>query len=200
MNRSNSALTAVVLLAASSTLFAQSSARSVPKEFEHVRTMGRALSEFNDDRIQLVAAYYYSQSNHDAPWLLIELGALRQRATAIRRDQIELVTPDGRVVKLATHARWSQDSTRSVLLLQQTTNARHPVSSYFLASNGETSLRFFTDPRRGGTVRNEALLAPNELALGDLFFESPTRLWDKGTYALVVRYDGAEAVLPIELR
>jgi hypothetical protein len=36
--------------------------------------------------------------------------------------------------------------------------------------------------------------------LGDLLFESPTRLWDKGTYALLVRYDGAEAVLPIELR
>ena len=41
---------------------------------------------------------------------------------------------------------------------------------------------------------------PNELGLGDLLFESPTRLWDEGTYALVVRYDGAEAVLPIELR
>ena len=36
--------------------------------------------------------------------------------------------------------------------------------------------------------------------LGDLLFDSPTRLWDKGTYALVVRYDGGEAVLPIELR
>ncbi len=200
MNRSNRALIGLVLLAATGTLLAQSSPRSVPKDFEHVRTMGRAVAEFMDDSIHVVAAYYYSQSNHESPWLLIELGALRQRATEIRRDQIELLTPSGRAVQLATHARWSQDSARNVLLLQQATSSRHPVSSYFVAPNRQTGLPFFTDLRRGGTVRNELLLAPDELALGNLFFESPTPLWDKGTYALVVRYDGAEAVLPIELR
>jgi hypothetical protein len=43
-------------------------------------------------------------------------------------------------------------------------------------------------------------LMANELVHGDLLFESPTRLWDDGTYALVIGYDGREAVLPIELR
>jgi hypothetical protein len=41
---------------------------------------------------------------------------------------------------------------------------------------------------------------PYELVRGDLLFESPTRLWDEGTYALVISYEGREAVLPIELR
>jgi hypothetical protein len=174
--------------------------RAVPKEFDHVRTLGRALSEFRDGRIQVAAAYYYSQFNHDTPWLLIELGVLGEQVTDIERDQIELVTPAGRVVPLASQARWARDATRNSLLLQRAAPLRHPVASYFTPANGQTSLRFFTRPPNPGTVQEVVNLQPRELVLGDLLFESPTRLWDKGTYALVIRYDGVEALLPIELR
>lgn len=44
------------------------------------------------------------------------------------------------------------------------------------------------------------LVVVNELVLGNLLFESPTRLWDNDTFALGVRYDGAGAILPIERR
>ena len=197
MNRS-SAVVAALVLVASGALFAENQTRAVPREFAHTRSWGRALSEFNDARIQVVAAYYYSQKNHDVPWLLIELGVLGPQAMEISREKIELVTPSGRVVPLATQARWSQDSTRNMLLLQQAKSSRHPVSSYFTAALRQTGFGFFATG--SGTVRNAIWIAPNELALGDLFFESPTRLWDKGTYALIIRYDGAEAVMPIELQ
>jgi hypothetical protein len=200
MNRSTSVVAGLLLVAAGASLGAQSPTRRVPREFDHVRTLGRALSEFNDNRIQVAAAYYYSQANHDSRWLLIELGALGQQTTTINRDQIELVTPTGRVVRLATQARWAEDSRHNALLLQQASTSRHPVESYFKPANGRTRLRFFTRPPGAGTVLNFIDLRPNELVLGDLLFESPTLLWDKGTYALVVRYDGAEAILPIELR
>src|SRR5262245_55654594 len=189
-----------ILLITSTPIVAQTSTRSVPKEFDNVRTVGRALSEFRDGRIHVAAAYYYSQSNHDMPWLLIEFGALGEGITEIERDRIELVTPTGRIVPLASQARWARDSTRNSLLLQRATPLRHPVSSYFTPANGQTDLRFFTRPPNPGTVQEVVYLKPKELVLGDLLFESPTRLWDKGTYALVVRYDAAEAVLPIELR
>ena len=179
---------------------AQAAKRSVPREFDHVRTLGRALSEFRDDRIQVVAAYYYSQLNHDSPWLLIEVGALGERLTEIDRTGIELVTPTGRVVPLASQARWGADSRRNALLLQQAATSRHPVYSYFAPANGRQRFPFFTRPPGRGTVRDVVYLAPKELVVGDLLFESPTRLWDKGTHALHIRYDGAEAVLPIELR
>ena len=191
---------AVAGLAASSVVAGQTGTRTVPKEFDNVRTLGRALSEFRDGRIHVAAAYYYSQSNHDTPWLLIELGALGEQVTDIERDKIELVTPAGRVVRLASQARWARDTTRNSLLLQRAAPLRHPVASYFTPANGQTSLRFFTRPPNPGTVQEVVNLQPKELVLGDLLFESPTRLWDKGTYALVIRYDGAEAVLPIELR
>jgi hypothetical protein len=198
MNGSSQFAAAVVLFAGSA-LFAQGQPRAVPKEFAHVHTLGRALSEFRDDRIQIVAAYYYSQGNHDLPWLLIELGALAPQAAEMNREQIELITPRGRVVPLATQARWAEDSTRNARLLQQATTSRHQLVNYFQAGD-QTYLRFFTQPPNGGLVQDRVHLMPLELALGDLLFESPTRLWEKGTYALIVRYGGAEAMLPIELR
>jgi len=70
MNRSSELMAALVLVT-SGALFAQTPTQAVPKEFDHVRTLGHALAEFVDDRVQVVAAYYYSQSTHDIPWLLI---------------------------------------------------------------------------------------------------------------------------------
>ena len=198
MVRSIRVLTGLILIAAGASLFAQS--RTVPREFDHVRTVGRALSEFRDGRIQVVAAYYYSQFNHDSPWLLIQLGALGEEVTEIDRRKIELVTPGGRVVRLASQARWAADASRNTLLLQAAAPLRHPVHSYFAPMNGQTGLRFFARPPGTGTVQEVVYLKPKELVLGDLLFESPTRLWDEGTYALVIGYDSAEAVLPIELR
>jgi hypothetical protein len=198
MNRS-SHLVAALVLVTSGGLFAQTPTRAVPKEFDHVRTLGHALTEFVNDRVQVVAAYYYSQATHDIPWLLIELGALWPRTMEINREQIELVTPSGSVVGLATQARWAADSTRNALLMQQATTSRHQVAHYF-QPDAQTYLRFFTRPTDDGTVQQAVYLRPYELGLSDLLFESPTRLWDKGTYALVLRYDGGEAVLPIELR
>ena len=91
---------ALIVLVGSGSLSAQRSTRVVPKEFDHVRRLGRALSEFQDERIQVVAAYYYSQYRHDQPWLLIEIGAFGRLPTEIDRRTIDLLTPTGRVVPL----------------------------------------------------------------------------------------------------
>lgn len=185
---------ASILIVSGGSLSGQS--RAVPKEFDHVRTLGRALSEYRDQRIQVVAAYYYSQVNHDNPWLLIEIGAMGEDSLEIERGDIELVTPGGRVVPLASQVRWRSDVRRNRLLLQQTEPLRHPVNTYFMPATGQHRFAFFT---LTGTVQNVAIIRPKELLLSDLLFESPTRLWDDGTHALVVRHEGGEAVLPIEL-
>jgi hypothetical protein len=190
---------AVIVGIAGGALFAQHQVREVPKEFAHVRSRGRALSEFNDGRVQVVAAYYYSQSNHDSRWLLIEVGVLAPGATEIRRERIELITPGRRVVGLAAQARWAEDSTRNARLLQQATTSRHQISNYF-PTDYLLRLRFFTQPPDDGTVEDKIHLMPYQLGLGDLLFEAPTGLWEKGTYALVVQYADTEVQLPIELR
>jgi hypothetical protein len=39
----------------------------------------------------------------------------------------------------------------------------------------------------------------HRVVVGELFFESPTGLWEDGTYSLIVRHEQGQAELPIEL-
>lgn len=199
MKRVLSVMAVVLALSGGIGVIAQSQTRTVPKEFANVKKVGRALSEFKDNSVQVVAAYYYSQRNHDTPWLLIELGALTERPAKIDRKDFELITPAGRVVPLATQERWASQIQRNKLFMQQVEPTRHQVDSYFKPVNGVSGFRFFTQPGGNGTVLDFVDVPQDHVVLGDLLFESPTRIWDKGTHALVVRYDGKEAVLPIEL-
>ena len=171
-----------------------------PREFAHVKQLGAALVEYNDGLTQVVAAYYYSQRHHDAPWLLIELGASSPRTLMVRRNQVELVTPSGRIVPLAGQRRWGADSARARGLLQQASTSRHQVRTYFRGTRGFEALRFFGRPESGETVIDAVQGAPEEVLLGDLLFESPTGAWEKGSYALVIKHDGGTASLPITLR
>ena len=42
--------------------------------FPHTKSFGRATIEFQDDTVQTVAIYDYSQRNHDGAWLLVQTG------------------------------------------------------------------------------------------------------------------------------
>ena len=188
-------LAALILsVAAVSALAAQT------REFAHVRELGRALAEYNDGVTQAVAAYYYSQRNHDSRWLLIEVGLMSRKALTLGRDQVELVTPAGRELPLASQRQWGHDSARARALLQQALPTRHQVNSYFREVNGREELRFFTRPEDGGTTIDSTQVMPEQVVLGDLYFESPSGLWDRGTYALVIHRPDGMVRLPIELR
>jgi len=188
------------LTALLATIVPVSIAAQAPREFSNVKRLGSALVEYHDGLTQAVAAYYHSQRNHDAPWLLIELGMSSPRSLVVRRDEVELVTPTGDVVPLAGQRRWGADSARARRLLQQARTTRHQVTSYFRGTRGVEAIRFFGRPESGDTAIDLAQAAPEEVLLGDLLFESPTGAWARGTYALVIRHDGGTASLPIDLR
>lgn len=171
-----------------------------PRELAHVKTLGAALSEYNDGHVHAVAAYYYSQKHHDSAWLLLELGFNSQRAVHISRDHIELATPDGDVVPLSGHRRWQMDATRATQLLQQVRPTRHQVRSYFKEIADITRLRFFMRPEDRGTIVDSMDSTSDQVLLGDLFFESPTGAWAKGRYVLAIGHTRGVAQLPIELR
>jgi hypothetical protein len=61
-------------------------------------------------------------------------------------------------------------------------------------------LRFFRPPDVSITVGEQASLGPDELLVGDLYFESPAGFWDRGLHALIIRHDRGVARLPIHLR
>ena len=174
--------------------------RAKPREFSRVKQLGAALVEYHDGLTQAVAAYYHSQRHHDAPWLLIEVGVSSPQALVLRRDLVRLVSPSGQSVPLAAQTRWGADSARARGLLQEARTTRHQVRTYFRGTRGVEPLRFFGRPEQGQTVIDVAQIAPEEVLLGDLLFESPTGAWERGIYALEIEHDGGTAALPIELR
>lgn len=190
-------LVAVALVVGSGTS-AQQSGR--PRELRHVKLLGAALSEYDDGVVQAVAAYYHSQRNHDSRWLLVEFGVNSQLSLDIERNRIELVTPAGGVVPLASQRRWGQDSARARQLLQDAQPTRHQVRSYFRQIADHEPLRFFGRPEQGETVFDVVSASFDRVFVGDLLFESPTGAWERGRHVLVVRLGRDVVELPIDLR
>jgi len=162
------------------------------------RERGRAAVEYRDPDVQVVAAYYYSQRNHESRWLLIEAGISTNKLDTIARDAIALRTPQGRVIPLATQRRIGEDVPRIEQLLQNAGVLSHNVSSYFLQRDRVESMRLFTLPF-GGVVHDDFVVDKHRVAVGPLFFEAPTGAWEDGTYALIVRHEKGTAELPIHL-
>ena len=166
--------------------------------FPNTEEKGRAAIQYQDDEIQLVAAYYYSQRNHDSRWLLIEAALTTAERMTIRRDAFRLITPDGTEVALPIQRRFSQDVERVRRLVQNASTSRHGTPAYFKARNQTEDIRFFSLPG-GRTVANDFYVDRDRIALGDLFFLSPTGAWEDGTYTLVLEHEGVRAAVPIEL-
>lgn len=189
---------ALALVALAVEVAAGAQSRREP-ELPNIRSLGRAAVEYQDPNVQVVAAYYHSQRAHDGPWLLIELGFNSRKALTLRRDRIELTTPDGEVVPLSGQRRWAADPSRARLLMLQARATRHPISSYFSQIAVVSRLRFFTRLDDGGTVVDEVSLG-GETLIGDLLFESFTGAWSRGTHVLAIGHEVGVARLPIELR
>jgi hypothetical protein len=162
------------------------------------RQRGDAAVEFRDSNIHIVAAYYYSQRNHESRWLLIEAAVSATRPETIGRTDIALRTPQGREIALATQRRVGEDVNRIEQLLQNAKVVSHNVGSYFTQRDRPESMRLFTLPF-GGVVHDDFVTDRDHVAVGPLFFESPTGAWEKGTYALIVRHENGSAELPIRL-
>ena len=169
-------------------------------DLPNIRQLGAALAEYQDLAVHAVAAYYYSQRNHDSAWLLVEIGVTGPASLTIRRTEIALVTPSGVPVPLATQERWGGDTTRGRLLLQQARPTRHQLRTYFPGLRGSETLRFFGRPEVGDTVIDAVESAPDQLIHGDLLFESPTGAWSRGRHVLLVGLDDGPVRLPIDLR
>ena len=166
--------------------------------FPNTKEVGRAAVEYDDDAIQAVAAYYYSRRNHDSSWLLIEVALTTERRMVITRDDVSLVMPDGTEIPLATQRRFREDINRTRLILQNSSTQRHGVDTYFNNRRMREPMRFFALPFEG-TVQTEFVVDRDRMAWGDLFFESPTGLWEAGEYGLLIQGRQVSARLPITL-
>ena len=170
--------------------------------FRTPTTSAALVIEYEDDAIQVVAAYNYSQRNHESRWLLIEIGVATQDPMRIRNGDITLVTPDDRVIHVASQRVFSQDFQRTRLIRRNASPTRHldgRIGNYFRGRPGQR-FQWFVVTAFEGTVTEFFDVDFRRTAWGDLYFASPTGAWDEGTYSLVVEgRDETRAVLPIDL-
>ena len=188
----------LTLLFVAITLTLGGTAQAQDERFPNTKARGRAAVEYEDDEIHVVAAYYYSQRNHDSRWLLIEAGVTAEKRMTIHRDAIRLITPDGVEVALAPQTRFSQDISRIRMLIQNASTTRHGILSYFNRRGQNEDFRFFQLPG-GPVVYDDFVVDRFRVAVGDLFFESPTGVWEDGVYTLVIEHEGVRATVPIGL-
>ncbi|MDG2038931.1 MAG: hypothetical protein P8J30_00430 [Ilumatobacter sp.] len=173
-------------------------ANAQDERFPNTKSHGRAAVEYQDDAIHLVAAYYYSQQNHDSRWLLIEAAVSTGERMSMSRAAFRLIIPDGQELVLAEQTEFARDSERTRPLLQNARTTRHSVAQYIRRRNFTAPLRFFRDPF-GPVVQDEFVVDKNRVIYGDLFFTAPTGLWEDGTYSLIVEQNGVRAAVPIVL-
>jgi hypothetical protein len=162
-----------------------------------VLQQGRATVEYRSPEVNAVAAYDYSQRNHRGPWLLVELAVQTKARVAIHRDQISLLTPDERIIRVASQQQYLDDHAVLTQLLQNASVTRQPLSPYF-RTPPQPTIRFFASP--GRIVHDDFVSNQDEVAAGDLLFVSPTGRWAAGTYRLRISHERARVELPIELR
>jgi len=185
------ALSCAVLAVAGSHVAAQ-------QEFHSIKKLGQAAVQFKDKASHVVAAYYYSQRNHDSRWLYIQAALSTTKETLIHRNEIVLRTPQGREIPLATQTRIGEDVKKVEQLLQNASVQSHNVASYFPQQDRVEDMQMFRLPF-GPVVHDEFIVDRDRVGVGALFFEAPTGAWEKGTYALVVRHKNGTAELPISL-
>ncbi len=199
-HRTSPAFLAVVVASVAALDLAPVPTQQPARELPFVREMGGALAEFDDGVVHAVAAYYHSQRQHDTPWLLVELGINSQKTVRVHRESIEIETPSGRVVPLASHRQWTADLERGSQLFQAAAPTRHQVRTYFREFATFTALRFVQPPRGTSTIVDFADLTADQVFLGDLVFKAPTGAWARGRHVLAIHNAASTARLPIELR
>ena len=165
--------------------------------FPHTKERRPATVEYSHEGLRVVINYNYSQTNHDTPWLIIDLAASSRRTFVLRPEHVTLVTPDGGIVTLAERrtvlADWK--NTRSHIAVA----VRDDLRGYFTGESVE-HLPFFMTRHLSLLPYDEAIVDNNHMTQGPLYFRSPVGRWPAGTYRLTIDNEHANAALPVTLK
>jgi hypothetical protein len=167
--------------------------------FPRTKSHGRATVEYEDEQVKAVAIYDYSQRNHKQAWLLVQFGVALYERTAVRRESFHLIMPGGRSVPLATQEQFLADAARIRQFRQNAGIFHRDLVNYFPKSAVGDVMRWVALPGDGLIREPVVIPAEQDVAIGDLYFKSPTLRWELGTHRLVFDHEKGHAELPIRL-
>lgn len=171
--------------------------------FPRTKPYGRATVLYEDSQVRAVAIYEYSQRHHDQAWLLVQFGVALSKRAVVPRGSFHIIMPGGRSVPLATQQQFLADGAQIQRFRQNAAILRRDLGSYFPKSGGGNGpgdvMRWVALPGEG-LVRDPVVLpAEHALAIGDLYFKSPTLRWETGVHRLIFNHEKGHAELPIRL-
>ena len=169
-------------------------------ESPNVKKMGRTVSRYKDDVLQIVIGYKHAQYHLESRWILLEtcISATRGPAVEIFREDVALIAPDGTWMPMPSQRRMAEGIPDLRRMLLQARVMRDPLAGYFPGCFREERLGFFAVPGEA-IVFDQVTVDRDTLAWGDLFFESPKGRFEAGIYTLVVENKFAHVRLPLAL-
>lgn len=165
--------------------------------FPYTKQWRPATVEYSHEGLKVVINYNYSQTNHDTPWLIIDLAASARRPFVLRPEHVTVVTPDGGIVALPKRGTVIADwmNTQSHIAVAM----RDELRGYFTGESVEI-LPFFITRHLKLMPYDEAIVDNNHMTQGPLYFRSPEGRWPAGTYRLTIDHERAKAALPVTLK
>lgn len=169
-------------------------------ESPHVKKMGRTVSRYKDDVLQVVVGYKHAHTHLDSRWILLEtcISATGGQPVEIYREDVALLGPDGTRMPMPSQKKMAQGIPDLSRMLLQARVIRDPLGGYFPGRIREERLGFFTVPGEG-IVFDQVTVDHDTLAWGHLFFESPKGRFEPGIYTLVMENKLAHVRLPLAL-
>jgi hypothetical protein len=174
--------------------------RAADLESQNVKKLGRTVSRFKDEALQVVVGYKHAQLHLDSRWILLEMciSASGSQPVEIFREDVALILPDGTRVPLPSQKRMAHGLPDLRRMLSQAGVMRDPLGGYFPGRTREERLGFFAVPGEQ-IVFDRVTVSRDTLAWGNLFFESEKGRFDPGIYTLVMENKLAHVRLPLAL-
>jgi hypothetical protein len=166
----------------------------------NVRKMGRTVSRYRDDVLQVVIGYKHAHTHLDRRWILLEacISATGSQPVEIYREDVTLFEPDGTRIGMPSQRKMAQGIPDLNRMLLQARVVRDPLGGYFPGRIREERLGFFCVPGEG-IVFDQVTVDRETLAWGHLFFESPKGRFERGIYTLAIENKAAHVRLPLAL-
>jgi hypothetical protein len=175
------------------------SAAQGPADYPRTKFHGRATVQYEDERVRAVAIYDYSQRHHNEAWLLVQFGVALYEPAFVRRESFHLIMPGGHSVPLGTQQQFLADAAQIRQFRQNAGLFRQQLTRYFPKSARGDAMQWVALPGEGLVRELVVLPAEYAVAIGDLYFKSPTPRWEAGTHRLVFDHEKGHAELPIRL-
>jgi hypothetical protein len=169
-------------------------------DFPNVKKMGRTVSRYRDDVVQVVVGYKHAHYHLDSRWILLEtcISATGGQPVEIYREDVTLLGPDGTRMPMPSQKKMAHGIPDLSRMLLQARVVRDPLGGYFPGRIREERLGFFCVPGEG-IVFDQVTVDHDTLAWGHLFFESPNGRFEPGIYTLVMENKLAHVRLPLAL-